>query len=365
MKCKYCKSEIENDSVFCRFCGERVARKARQSKVDVSVPTPTKTKAGKYRGRLMVGGQRIYVTEDTEAAYYIRAKAVKAGMIDDARGRPQRPLKLIVEAYISDNAAVMSPATVKGYRNIVRNNFKDYMDSDISGINWQRMISEETERYAAKTVKNAWRLVTASLRYAKEAVPTVNLPKSVRKEKPFLDYEEIMKFVPYIQGHRYETAYLLALHSLRYSEILALNDNSCLGDTIRVRGAVVPGEEGMEFKELNKTDLSRRDVPIMIPRLSILIQEQQFPIVAHDMTLNKHLKRVCNELGISPITFHGLRHSFASLAYHLHWTEKSTMQIGGWSTPDVVHEIYTHLAKKDSNDDVERMRVFYRDECKS
>lgn len=35
------------------------------------------------------------------------------------------------------------------------------------------------------------------------------------------------------------------------------------------------------------------------------------------------------------------------------------MQVGGWSTPEVVNEIYTHLSALDKNDDVERMRLFY------
>lgn len=59
------------------------------------------------------------------------------------------------------------------------------------------------------------------------------------------------------------------------------------------------------------------------------------------------------------VTLHGLRHSFASLAYHLRWTEKTTMRLGGWATPDVVHEIYTHLAHQDVDEDVERMKAFY------
>ncbi|MGM9550390.1 MAG: tyrosine-type recombinase/integrase [Faecousia sp.] len=44
---------------------------------------------------------------------------------------------------------------------------------------------------------------------------------------------------------------------------------------------------------------------------------------------------------------HGLRHSFASLAYHLGIPEKIAMEIGGWEDSKVMHDIYTHLAKKD------------------
>lgn len=43
----------------------------------------------------------------------------------------------------------------------------------------------------------------------------------------------------------------------------------------------------------------------------------------------------------------GLRHSFASLAYHLKLSEQETMQLGGWSDYKTMRKIYTHLAKVD------------------
>lgn len=44
---------------------------------------------------------------------------------------------------------------------------------------------------------------------------------------------------------------------------------------------------------------------------------------------------------------HGLRHSFASLAYHLHMPERIAMEIGGWSDSGTMHKIYTHIAQSD------------------
>lgn len=359
MNCKFCKKEIESDSVFCRFCGERVQRRQRKAKEEISVPAPTLTPAGKYRGRVMVDGRRVWITEDSEAAYYIRARAVKVGMIEQAKAAPKRTLEDLIRKYIDDNAAVFSPSTVFGYQFILRSCFVRYMDMDVSSINYQRMISDETIVHAPKTVKNAWRLVTASLRYAKFPVPSVNLPKSVRSERAFLDYEQVQIFVQAIREDPCEPEMLLALHSLRLSEITALQPGSLSDGMIHVRGARVYSGNGYVTKELNKTDLSRRDVPIMIPRLCELLPDLKFPFGHKDSTINDHIKKICQTNGLPVLTLHCLRHSFASLAYHLRWTEKSTMQIGGWSTPDVVHRIYTHLAKQDVNDDVERMRAFY------
>lgn len=351
MNCKYCKKEIEPDSVFCRWCGERVQRAKRKPKEEVRVPPPSVTPSGKYRGRVMVRGSRVWITEDTEAAYYVRAKAVKAGMLKEAV-EPRDTLQELIRRFIDDNEAVLSPSTVPAYRSYARNAFQAYMGMRAASIPWQRAVSEEAGRVSAKTLENEWRLVTAALRYAKIQPPDVNLPRAVKHERAFLDFEQIQVFVGAIRGDPCELAYLLALHSLRLSEILALRE---ITDQIRVRGAMVRGEAGYTMKELNKTDLSRRDVPVMIPR----VRELPLPVTQRDTTLNRHLARICADAGLPVVTLHGLRHSFASLAYHLRWTEKTTMRLGGWSTPDVVHEIYTHLAHQDVDEDVERMRAFY------
>lgn len=336
--------------MFCRFCGERVQRR-RKPKEEVTVPPPKVTPSGKYRGRVMVHGSRVWITEDTEAAYYVRAKAVKAGMLKEAV-EPKDTLQELIRRFIDDNEAVLSPSTVPAYRSYARNAFQPYMDMKAAAIPWQRAVSDEAGRVAAKTLENEWRLVTAALRYAKITPPDVNLPRGVKHERAFLDFEQIEVFIGAIRGDPCELAYLLALHSLRLSEILALRE---ITDQIRVRGAMVRGEAGYVVKELNKTDLSRRNVPVMIPR----VKELPLPVTQRDTTLNRHLARICEGAGLPVITLHGLRHSFASLAYHLRWTEKTTMRLGGWSTPDVVHEIYTHLAQADVDEDVEKMRAFY------
>ena len=357
MNCKYCKKVIEPDSVFCRWCGERVQRAKRKPKEEVRVPPPKITASGKYRGRVMVRGSRVWITEDTEAAYYVRAKAVKAGMLKEAV-EPRDTLQELIRRFIDDNEAVLSPSTVPAYRSYARNAFQAYMGMRAASIPWQRAVSEEAGRVSAKTLENEWRLVTAALRYAKITPPDVNLPRGVKRERAFLDFEQIEVFIGAIRGDPCELAYLLALHSLRLSEILAVTE---ITDLIRVRGAMVRGEAGYVVKELNKTDLSRRDVPVMIPR----VRELPLPVTQRDTTLNRRLARICEGAGLPVVTLHGLRHSFASLAYHLRWTEKTTMRLGGWSTPDVVHEIYTHLAQQDVDEDVERMRAFYDTVSKS
>jgi len=225
---------------------------------------------------------------------------------------------------------------------------------------WQEMISAEAKKKAPKTVYNGWRMVTAALNYGGLPVPKVNLPQSNQKETPWLDYEEIQVFVQAIRGKSCELACLLALHSLRISEIRALKPDSIKKNVIRVRGAVVPNKEDkLVFKEANKNDPSRRDIQVMIPRLTEIWPKEGEIHIQAASPLRRQIEKICERNNLTVVTIHGLRHSFASLAYHLKWDERTTCAVGGWGDPTCVHRIYTHLSKLDKNDNIEKMKAFY------
>ena len=74
-----------------------------------------------------------------------------------------------------------------------------------------------------------------------------------------------------------------------------------------------------------------------------------------------HLQKVCNRAGLPVIGVHGLRRSFASLAYHLGWSERKTMLIGGWSDFKTMHGMYIKLDSTDIKAAAESMHKFYTD----
>lgn len=363
MICKHCKNTINDNSIFCQYCGEKVTRAKRSSKETVSIPKPTVTPSGRFRGQLMYQNKRYFIIEDTEAAYYARGTAIKTGLIKEEKQTPKgtRLIDVIIK-FITENEAVLSPTTVDSYYKITRVNFIGYMDMDVSKIPWQAMISNESRLKAPKTVRCAWGLVRTSLDYSKLSIPRVKLPKSCTNERDFLNYEQIQVFIKAINGNPYECVFLLALHSMRDSEIKGLAQGSINNGFIKVKGARVMTSKGLVYKKTNKTDKSKRDIPIMIDRLTEIVDDQTFPISKNNSVINRNLKKICRENGLPEITLHCLRHSFASLAYHLKWSVKTTMRIGGWSTPDIVNRIYTHLANQDLNDDIIRMKDFFKEE---
>ena len=366
MKCKKCRRTIAENSIYCNWCGYKQLSES----TELRVPKPTRREDGMWTGRVMVEGERVRVVGRSEDDYYHRARATKAQLLETKNAAPRITLGAAIDTYINSNDAVLSPSTINAYKSYRRTRFKDYMDEDIGYIPYQRLINDECKKVKAKTVHNAWRLVTASLRYAGAEVPAVNLPKKPKPERPWLDYQQISAFLKAVHGKPYELGALLALNGLRRSEILHLtyDDIDTEKGLISVRGASVVGSSNqLVDKDTNKTSTSTRTVNIVIPRLNDIISGKNDEvgckkgklITTNPTTLYGSINGLCRKNGLPEVGVHGLRHSFASLAYHLGWSEMTTMREGGWSDPSVVHSIYTHLSAQDANADIQRMKNFY------
>ena len=174
---------------------------------------------------------------------------------------------------------------------------------------------------------------------------------------------QIQTLIAAVRGKDIEMEVLLALHGLRRSELYALKKKNIQDGKILVRGAVVPSENGLIYKETNKSKESKRDVPIIIPRLQELvdaIEGEEEPLCKTSFARSwVKIKRVCRENNLPEMSLHGLRHSFASLCYHLGISEMETMRLGGWSDVNVMRKIYTHLAEEDKIAAENKLKGFF------
>lgn len=360
--CKHCGNEIPSTSLFCMFCGNQLVKKIEpKEKREVKVPEPKQLPSGNWIIRLTIEKKVYCITKETYAECKAEAIAMKSG-VREAEKQPKKILlETLLQKYIEDNSAVLSPSTIRNYDSMKRNHFKEVIKEDVNKIDWQSVINKEARENKPKTVKNLWRFVSVALRANNYPVPKINLPKGKSRTAPFLDYKQIQVFLEAIRGKSCERACLLALHSLRISEIRALHQGSIRDGYILVRGAVVPNKENQfVFKETNKTEGSTRDVPIMIPRLLEIWPKEGEKLKFQGLSpMRKQIKSICKENDLPDISIHCLRHSFASLAYHLGWNMMTTCQVGGWSTTDCVQRIYTHLSKLDKNLDIQKMREYY------
>ena len=76
--------------------------------------------------------------------------------------------------------------------------------------------------------------------------------------------------------------------------------------------------------------------------------------------MTESIKTVCQKAGLPKVGTHGLRRSFASLAFHLGMSELEVMQLGGWSDHNTLHKIYVRLAQEDRLNAENRMESWYK-----
>lgn len=336
----------------------------------IKVPTPRQLPSGNWFIQLSVGGQRISVTEKTEKACIARAMAIKQDLLEPV-DRSQKPtLTVAIDRYIESRQNVLSPATIRGYRTIQRNRFKSAMGRPVNAYDekcWQRLVNQEAKIVSAKTLENAWGFVSSVIREETGNRYSVSLPQVISEPREYLEPEQIQEFISAVENTKYQIPALLALCSLRRSEIMALTwkDIDLQKGLLHVRGAIVPDENNkMVKKKENKNTTSRRTVPIMIPQLSEALKAVEYKegdvVRMHPSSAARGVNAICEKAGLPLVGMHGLRHSFASLAYHLKMPEKVAMEIGGWADDATMRRIYTHVAKSDISKYQNAMADFYK-----
>lgn len=335
----------------------------------MKIPSARQLPSGSWFVRITVDGKTHSITRDTEKEAIAEAMALKARLKEISLVKPRdKTLRQAINEYIEERRNILSPSTIRGYTIIRDNRFQSVMNTKLGNITpskWQSLANAEARLVSAKTLKNAWGFISSVITSATGTVVTVRLPQVIPNERNYLTPEQIPVFIAAIHGKPLEIPALLALSSLRLSELLALRweDVDLKKRIISVNGATVRNEDNkLVRKRETKNISSRRSVPIIQPLYEALSASIQTtgPVVTLGTTgIYKGINRVCSENSLPPVGVHGLRHSFASLAYHLQIPEKIAMQIGGWANSQTMHKIYTHIAQNDIAAQADKFTAFF------
>ena len=343
----------------------------------MKTPKPVKLPSGSWNIRMRLGGENVSVTRLTKTECIHAAEEIKGryknGKWEKEEKAEEKTLDQMIDDYVNSRRKTLSPSTIGGYTSIKKNAFQDFLKKKPSEIKcWQDLIDNEIKKGRnAKTVRNRWSLLESALKYSNVSVPYVSLPQIVKSTRPWLDDEQIRKFCESIRGNEYEIPMLLCLHSLRRSEVFGLewSQIDLANNIIHIEGSVVQGEKGkLVQREENKTTESKRDVPIMHPRLKELLEavpkkDRKGKIYTKPRNyLWREINRVCKENDLPLVGNHGLRHSYASIAVHVGLNPHEAAIIGGWKDIHTMQRIYTHISDSDLLKAQNKIAQFFSDQ---
>lgn len=324
--------------------------------------TARKLPSGNYRCRIYVGkenGKDVYksFTADTKKNAEFLANQY---LIEKDQNKKKKSENLFCDEltkYISGKEPVLSPSTIKGYKNIERMLKKHYSSfymmkiSDIEQEHVQEVISDLSKTKSPKTVRNYHGLISAVL--GSNLHLNTTMPQRIQPELYIPSDNEIKALVKAVKDTELEIPVLLgAFCMMRRGEICGLSMNDIKGNSIHVHHSLVLGPDKEWHLKAPKTTTSDR-----------YIEAPQFVIdrikeVGHITTLNPHsitimFQRVLDKNNIPHFRFHDLRHYSASIRHALGIPDAYIMADGGWCSDKVLKAVYRHAMsdrKKEMSD---------------
>ena len=304
----------------------------------------------KWRIRQKVDGHLYLITLDHKPS---QSEAIRllAKQYDHApASAADRTFEEAARDYISSKSMILSPATIRGYNNILKvlpDTLKFAHLGRLTNIMVQSVVNEISALKSAKTVKNHASFIMAVLRSADMDIKQPRLPQREKKTPYIPSEEDVRAIFAAVKGTDYEIPYALAALGLRRSEICALTPADLEGSVLHITKAVVMNEHDEYVIKGTKTADSTRDV--MIPEaLADQIRKQGYIYKGKPQSLTKHLYILLEKLGMPRFSIHKLRHFFASYMHQQGFTDKQIQEAGGWHTDHIMKTVYQHAMDVDA-----------------
>lgn len=229
--------------------------------------------------------------------------------------------------------------------------------------------------YAPTTIKRAMDIIKASLEYAvdsgliqKNVAKKATLPKGTNKEMKVWDEDEIEVFLKCAEDDKLYILYYMALMTgMRQGELLGLRwrDIDFNNHTITVKQVLA--HNGKEFYSGAKTAAGNRTIGINSKTMQKLIDHKASiekdkdlhgeAYINYDLVvctpigtpynpsniLNRSFKPLIQKAGVTPIRFHDLRHTHATMLLKLGENPKVIQERLGHANIKVTLETYSHV----------------------
>lgn len=304
-----------------------------------------KLPSGSYRIRKMYKGKTYTVITDykptQKEAITLMSDKLKLAEQKDVHFTFQRA----AESYVDMKRNVLSPRTVKEYSETAKRLpewFLNFLASDISQVEINRLVNELSRDKSPKTVRNYHGFISAVLGTFNPSLKiSTTLPQKVKNEPYTPSQDDVKRILAEVKDTPYEIPITLACYGMRRSEICALTVDDLDGDIVHINKALVQNEKREWVVKSTKTTESTRNI-IIPEELADKIRNQGYVYKGFPGCITKHLERVEDKLGITRFPLHKLRHYFASQMSALGVPEADILKMGGWETDHVMKSVYRH-----------------------
>lgn len=347
---------------------DKKLKKQREVAAKLSRPRPVELPSGSWRCQVMVKGKRYDVIEDDPALAHAKALALKEGIIEEEKKSSDMTVGQAIDRYIESKDAVLSPSTIRVYKQIRKYALQELMDIDLSDLTQeriQRAVNAMARIRSPKSVRNAHGLLSAALgAYKPDFVVRTTMPQKEKPEIQIPSVEEIQIIEKAARGTDFELPFLLAAWmGLRTSEIRGLTWDCVENDTLHIKKALILGPNG-EVSKGTKTYSGNRKlkIPAYIMELLNGMDHKTKNIVnAYQGELYKTLDKICKKNGLPHYRFHDLRHFQASVMLALGVPDKYAMERMGHSSTNMLKNVYQHTIHAKSEEVADTVDNFFEE----
>lgn len=312
-------------------------------------PTPVELPSGVYRCQVTVNGKRLSITDPDPDTAHAKALALKASLIQQRKAPSELTVWEAMGRYIESKSAVLSPATIAGYKRIQKNAFPDLMSVTLRSLTQervQRSVNAMSADHSPKTVRNAHGFLSVVLAtYLPDLTLRTTLPQKQRHEIAIPEAGDLDRIFSAAAGTVLELPVLLAAWlGLRASEIRGITWDSIEGNQLHIRQAIVQGTDGPVLKG-TKTYNGTRTLRLPDYILDLIFRQpaiNEYVVQLSGQAMYKRFSRLCEREGLPHFRFHDLRHANASVMLALGVPDKYAMERMGHATPNMLKTVYQH-----------------------
>lgn len=324
-------------------------RKRNRTKAAKLKPKPQELPSGQWRCQVTVGGKRLSFTDDDPVIAHDNAVAARAGYLQKSQAGPTMKLGSALDLYIERKEAVLSPTTIRAYRQIRRLVWEEIENSrlcDIHSEDAQRVINAYLKTHSVKSAKNAAGLLSAAVSmFSPEKVIRIEFPQRLKPDIRIPTTEDIAKVLAEVKGRREELPIMLGAYlGLRMSEIRGLTWDCIEGGRLHVKQAKVYCDSG-DVVKATKTYSSDRWLTVPAPIKTLLDatpRRGEYIVTLGARQIYGRFSAACERAGVQHYRFHDLRHYNASVMLSMGVPDKYAMERMGHATNNMLKTVYQH-----------------------